>query len=217
MQDSEKGPSPCKVPSPAVRRRALLRRLTAAFEQVRSDYFPDWDRQHRWRLGLTRKSVEAWCDGKHRRITIGEARGYPHDVLESVLIHEICHSTGNRAHRGVWQRQMQTIADRAETMGRTAIAAYVREDVNRYIMKEHYSIRQMIEEDVKNDNGGIPFDVIMKKIADGQGMNLTEVFRLRSKARCRWVYDKEMRSIQHREECERKHDTQQAALESAAE
>jgi len=109
-------------------RRGELKR---AFEQVRSGFFPRWDRKRLWRVRAAPFLVaEGRCEIPRKTIFI---RKIPDsiDELKQLLIHEICHHNA-LGHEAKWFRNMEAAAQRAEAIGQEKMAKWIREEIESY-------------------------------------------------------------------------------------
>jgi len=103
--------------------------LRREFQQVRKTFFPRWDRAKVWKCRKVYDFYGAACccfDTKEVKVSVVG------DNLTLVLIHEICHAVGGTGHEEKWQRRMEKVAVRAERVGRSELAAQIREEIQRY-------------------------------------------------------------------------------------
>jgi len=130
-----------------------MERLYTAWDYIRKTYFPAWDKNNRWFIGL--KADLGECIGNH-----GQYGGCykPYKViyirhidesfmvinpskprlfrmpLNMVLVHEICHATtpGKGNHKAPWQNSMLLIANRAAELGNIKLSKQIKKEVKRY-------------------------------------------------------------------------------------
>ena len=55
--------------------------------------------------------------------------------LKVILIHEISHTTTRGFHGEEWIAQMKKTAERADQLGEIELAQFIREEVDRYVMR----------------------------------------------------------------------------------
>ena len=93
----------------------------AAFEFIRVNYFPKWDRSLEWKIvGIY---ADDGCDFENKTIKVKE----PQTSLK--IIHLIAHaSTASTRHSKKWKTRMEQAARRAEELGHPELAEEIRED-----------------------------------------------------------------------------------------
>lgn len=81
--------------------------FSAAVEEIRSTFFPDWDTDRKWTFERS-SEVSGYCDRDRKTILIGEpTENYD---LATLIIHEIAHATTNDRHDDEWQAEMRRVA-----------------------------------------------------------------------------------------------------------
>src|SRR5262245_17872383 len=111
---------------------ATRRRMLAAWEQVRRDYFPRWDPEGEWRLSLRAVGkIHGLCEPEKKTVTVCVIHDDP-DHRDCLLIHEICHVWGGGKHALGWQRRMTAAASRAQKLGRPQLAKLLEDEVKMY-------------------------------------------------------------------------------------
>ncbi len=119
-------------------------RLHKAYEHVRKTFFPEWDREHEWRIlecpeelgKLGGRGVDGVCDEQAKIIKISMARlTEDPDDLHELLIHEICHCNA-RGHGEDWQDAMLAKAKIADKLGQEELAERIRKDIDASVILE---------------------------------------------------------------------------------
>lgn len=106
--------------------------LQEAFENVRTMFFPRWDRQGAW-------SVEEVCDlpargkclRKDKTLLLRHAFK-DEDTLHCLLIHEICHAVTDEYHTQRWLMRYRKAGEQAKRMGLHRLAALILEEAELY-------------------------------------------------------------------------------------
>ena len=150
--------------------------LQRDFGIIKSQFFPRWDRDDRWRISMnSRRRVHGHCDGTRRVIEIVVRHTDP-DKRDGLLIHEICHAVAKGNHGKVWQRRMESAARRADDLGRHGLAKWLRQEVADYqnaedVTEEAYRIVQ----DWLTCNPGLSLAQVKRSLADLYGLLVSEV------------------------------------------
>ncbi|MBI5444667.1 MAG: hypothetical protein HY900_26060 [Deltaproteobacteria bacterium] len=109
--------------------------VLARFEQVRAQFFPEWDRRRRWRVRVVRDDahvVIASFEPAQRELQVRPTMAsMDSDTVEALLVHEIAHHV-SLWHGAKWQRRMLEAADAAESFGNDILAEKLRYDVEMY-------------------------------------------------------------------------------------
>ena len=109
------------------------RRFQEAFDLVRQVFFPRWDRKRLWRVqtvGNLDDSVGS-CDFTCRIIKAARVP-VDDDELAALLIHEIAHAATASYHAKRWLTRMKKAAQHAKTIGRSRLAALIRQEIDGY-------------------------------------------------------------------------------------
>ena len=159
------------------------REVRAAFQRIRRDFYPRWDRKRRWRLSIV-EDLHGACglaDPNTKTISIrkldGEAR--PEDSLELLLIHEIAHAVTNDGHGKKWLARMRAAAKRADDIGRPTAAQFLREEADAYEASPREGVRDVYArvEAVVWDAPQLSFDVVAEAVGREFGFSLQEIRR----------------------------------------
>ena len=114
------------------------KRFQRAFDQVRSDFFPRWDRDGKWRLELGTYSDSTheygYCVPQAKTIWVNPDATIPGMSTgpEWMLIHEICHAVTSGSHGESWKRRMRRAATRARELGNVVLAENLERNVAMY-------------------------------------------------------------------------------------
>jgi hypothetical protein len=170
--------------------------LKRAFEQVRSDLFPHWDRKGLWRVkAVPFLAPEGKCDILKKTILI---RKIPDSIseLKLLLIHEICHHNAS-GHGAKWYRNMQAVAQRAETIGQQEIAKLIRKEIEESQQGEVVraaTIYGTLADWILDAHGEVPFKRLVVRLAHDHGMSVKQL--LENYKRLRRIYDKEIKWLE---------------------
>ena len=130
-------------------------RLEKAFEYVRNNYFPGWDKRRRWKVedcseelnALSPRGVEGQCIRETKTIKINMTGDYVEDEDDFyvLLIHEICHCH-NLGHGESWQNLMFKTADVAWRLGHLILSSRICTDVhNKVTLDKHEEHRLQLK------------------------------------------------------------------------
>jgi hypothetical protein len=112
--------------------------LKKAFEQVRAEYFPRWDRTGKWRCRQMAIRQQRRGDGlcvpsTHTIYIAWKGKKWSREQRLGIIIHEICHALQVQAgHETAWQRRLAKAAGKAEATGDTALAHWLHREGLRY-------------------------------------------------------------------------------------
>jgi hypothetical protein len=170
--------------------------LKKAYEQVRSDYFPRWDRKGRWHCRQMAIRQQRRGDGlcvpsTHTIYIAWKGKDWSREQKLGVIIHEICHAMQVRSgHETAWQRRLARTAEKAESTGDVALARWLRQEVLRYQPSPRSltpkSVYGEIQDYVK-ETGTVPsFAVMVAEFSRSRAMTLREF--LKRYARTKQVY-----------------------------
>ncbi len=176
-------------------KKGTIDRLQKAFETVRRDYFPRWDKGKKWHLEYDNgRSAHGICDTATKTIWIGAAV-VPEREKELLLtiIHEICHSFHGCGglHGPSWQQKMRQKAHLAKQKGDEALAGLIQEDIEGYTScpeRIYASTVYNSIEQIVSDIPGIAYPDAIGRVAEKIGLYPHE---LETKyKRCKQVYQK---------------------------
>lgn len=146
------------------------------FLEIKHQFFPRWDRDHRWRISTrSRRKVEGCCEPERRVIEIA-VQYADQDKRDRLLIHEICHAVADGGHGNKWQDRMERAARRADDLGRDRLARLLREEIEEYQqgwkpVDEAYGIVQ----EWLTCNPDLTLAQVRQALADQYGLLVTEV------------------------------------------
>ena len=106
-------------------------KLSQAFQVVREQFFPKWDRAKRWRVrqvDYLDESQGKCCRDRKEIQILNFPDGEERNLL---LIHEIAHAF-DLGHEERWQARIKSALDTAEQLGRTELAGLLREELAQY-------------------------------------------------------------------------------------
>lgn len=110
----------------------MHRTLQQHIADLRTSFFPRWDRARCWRIRQVDDldGAEGSCDRRSKTIRLVVPPG--DDLLDAVLIHEISHAAASPDHGKRWQARMEQAAQTADAMGRAGLAKLLREEIQGY-------------------------------------------------------------------------------------
>ena len=108
------------------------RHLAEAFQTVRQQFFPRWERAGRWRLRQVADLDAAQGECSREDHTIRITHLPEGDEGTVLLIHEIGHAVANGGHGKNWQARMEQAAVIAEDAGRKELAGLLRKEIAGY-------------------------------------------------------------------------------------
>jgi hypothetical protein len=166
---------------------AMTPELKAAWDAIRRDFFPLWDRRGLWELhiGECPATCRGYCYRSRRVITIRQVPDDP-DQRDRLLIHEICHAATRCGHRPAWLRRMEQAAARALENGRGRLRELLLEEVQVWKKKPWVPTDAKIYgelEDFTREKPELPYLVICKRVAANWDMSLAAFRRKYSRAR----------------------------------
>lgn len=90
--------------------------------------------------------MQGHCDRERRVIEVVVQHTDP-DKRDGLLIHEICHAVAKGSHGKAWKRRMESVARRADDLGRDGLAQWLRQEIANYqeageVTEEAYQIVQ---------------------------------------------------------------------------
>jgi hypothetical protein len=173
-------------------------RLEQLFQQVRSKFFPRWDRTRRWLLrpmtaSQARDGDDARCDPVTCTIYFAPKLGRRNRLLTTgILVHEICHALHPRSgHGDPWQRRLMQAAGKAEALGEPELARWLRDEVRGYqtppgrmtARSTYHEIREFVRE------SGVlpPFETLVEEFSRSRSISCGEF--LKRYPRARKVYE----------------------------
>ncbi|MGA8830550.1 MAG: hypothetical protein ACLQT6_16420 [Desulfomonilaceae bacterium] len=116
--------------------------LESVYNQIKNDYFPRWDCNNEWQLKFVDDlhGAQASCSSELKTITLVKdcfihQSAFKINQLKVILIHEISHTTTRGFHGEEWITQMEKTAERADQLGEIELAQFIREEVDRYVMR----------------------------------------------------------------------------------
>jgi hypothetical protein len=165
--------------------------LKSAYQYIRKEYFPLWDKKCQWRIKLDKNDPrEGLCDLENKEITISSIPESETD-LHLLLIHEICHFV-SPTHGSKWQKRMTKVAERADRIGRNVLAEAIRNQIKFYVnvSNSEISLKHVYNaiEDAVGESLNSSFEQIIEYVADSVGCTQEEL--MKSAKRARKVYDR---------------------------
>ena len=94
--------------------------LEVAFQKVKQNYFPRWDRAGEWKI---KKMEMHFTCGKKMRTRFFQGRCEPWtktifivftsniETLEGIIIHEVCHAIAGTLHTNRWKERMLKVIE----------------------------------------------------------------------------------------------------------
>jgi hypothetical protein len=104
--------------------------LKRVFREIKSDYFPKWDKKGNWKV-IRSNHKFSHCYRDNRTIRIGQI--YPGLCdLRCLLCHEITHAVTSSGHNKKWQTRYLKVAKLAEKYGDKELAEQIRNNLKMY-------------------------------------------------------------------------------------
>lgn len=105
-------------------------------QHIASDFFPRW-RASRWRFQIGDPpgcpGGDGWCDKDGHTVWIASAVAEgDRDERDRTVIHEVCHAVTTIAHKKMFLGRLGRAAQRADEVGRLALAALLQLEVSLY-------------------------------------------------------------------------------------
>ncbi|MDB5341932.1 MAG: hypothetical protein JWP89_309 [Schlesneria sp.] len=162
--------------------------LDDQFNDIRVNYFPNWDKACHWKLDYgTRTQTRGntgYCDSAAKMIYL-DSRTVPRmsDAGQvAFIIHEICHEVGAAYHNRGWAERMEKAAQRAEILDQVDVARIIRSEIYSYfgngLTLEYNSagIHDYAQE-VVHRNSEITFDELIRKTSNFFGYRASKISR----------------------------------------
>ena len=146
------------------------------FEDIRSLYFPRWDRQREWTavfgdLAQCRSNT-GFCDIDAKTIYLDRRAiiGMSDAGVRAFLIHEICHDVAAAHHNRTWARRMERAAARAEELNEAEVAEILCSDVYSYAgngVLADYDLCGVLDyvEELIDREPSVDFATVLKRVA----------------------------------------------------
>ena len=146
------------------------------FLDIKSLYFPRWDRANLWRVSTkSKRRLLGHCDRDRMVIEIVARHADP-DERGRLVIHEICHAVARGSHGKAWQGRMVRAARRADELGRSSLANMLRREVADYqLAVEGVEEAYQTVEDWLVDQQDLTLAQVKRSLADQYGLLLSEV------------------------------------------
>ncbi len=150
--------------------------IHAIFEEIRSLYFPRWDRRREWTAVIGDvdrcRNNTGFCDGGAKTIYVDRLAliRMSHAGVRALLIHEICHDVGAAFHNRKWATRMERAASRAEELDESDVARILRSDVFSYAgngVLADYSLRNVVDyaEDLADSRSSPDYATVVRHVA----------------------------------------------------
>jgi len=146
----------------------MIEKLRSAFQDVKEQYFPHWDKNNSWVISINPPDPDdfhayAQCDLKTRTIYFDLKLEPPMDYLITLLIHEISHAVTKDSHGNKWKKRYLKVSEVAVKNGYTNIAENIRRDL--YL---HENIPKLYADTV--------YSYVKELVKDDPEMTLEEIF-----------------------------------------
>ena len=163
--------------------------LKHIFDEIRSLYFPNWDRHREWSavfgsLEQCRDGNTGYCDSNAKVIYLDEktVRMMSESGFRAFLIHEICHDAGAANHNRAWATRMEQAAKLAESLNEPETARIVRCEIFAYGgtgVLANYDLPNVMDyaEEVVGQNCSIGLDAAIRDVAKYFGHSSAKVRR----------------------------------------
>ena len=163
-------------------------KIDTIFEEIRSLYFPRWDRQREWTVVFgcdqqCRRNT-GFCDSAVKTIYLDEQslRNMSDAGRRAFLIHEICHDVGAASHNRKWAKRMEGSATRADELNEPEVAEIMRSDIYSYCeagVLEDYSLHNVLDyiEELIGINASFDYHTVLRRIARYYGHSIAKVQR----------------------------------------
>ncbi|MBW2346116.1 MAG: hypothetical protein JRF53_19400 [Deltaproteobacteria bacterium] len=166
-----------------------------AFEYVRQNFFPKWDRKGQWTIKIDSDLPSLGrCFQDQKTISLGSVSD-SNDELHLLIIHKICH-TSIPNHGKKWLGRMAKAANTAKEIGRTKLSQMIQKEVALY-KDESILTAQNIYNQIGDAILDVPeasYEVVIKIISREVGIYPNELEKCYK--RCRKVYDRNKQWIQ---------------------
>lgn len=162
--------------------------LAKLFAEIRSVYFPRWDRRLEWIATFSaddeRHNNTGYCDSVDKTIYLDERQILlmSEAGVTAFLIHEICHDVGAAFHNRRWAKRMELAATRADMLGESEVARIVRSEVFSYAgngVRDDYGLHNVRDfaEELIALNPSMDHAAAIKRIAKYFGYTPSKVKR----------------------------------------
>ncbi len=163
-------------------------KIDVIFEEIRSLYFPRWDRQRRWTAVFAdahqRRDNTGYCDTNAKTIYLDgrSVRTMSDAGVRAILIHEICHDVGAAHHNRAWATLMERTAQRAEELNESDVAKILRSDIYSYGCAgalADYDLYTVLDyaEELIGRNPSMDYDTAVRRVARYFGHSPAKVRR----------------------------------------
>ncbi|PKN68507.1 MAG: hypothetical protein CVU54_14410 [Deltaproteobacteria bacterium HGW-Deltaproteobacteria-12] len=195
-------------------------RLQNAFQYVRENFFPRWDRSKQWIINLDHSLASTGlCDFREKKIAISRLPVSENKLL-LIIIHEICHSYTMKVrkfyrntHGKAWQKRMLTIAELAKKKSNLDLHEMIIQHIEEYQKSEILKASDIYErmEDILMDSyyeshEFLAYKTIVQIIASEIGVSGNELIECykkfqdeykKAKERIFQTFDKDNKFFQH--------------------
>ena len=155
---------------------------------VRTRYFPRWDKRREWRISFgTRSQLRdntGYCDAKMKVVYLDRKAfsSMSVDGKRAFIIHEICHDVGAASHNRRWAIRMERAARVAGQSGEGEVADILRDEIYSYFgngLSLEYKSSGVLDylDELLSNNPGLSLDTIRKRVARFFGYRISKIDR----------------------------------------
>jgi hypothetical protein len=156
------------------------------FEEVRTTFFPRWDRGRLWKVEVAHDldGAQGKCYPNTKTIKILD--GMTGLDLTALLIHEIAHAAVNVWHGGRWRARMLVAAEQAERLGKGKLAQVLRKQVAQYGNPDSEVTPTMVYDEIEDilwQRPGAEFEQVVDFLRRDVGLSREDFVRRYRRAR----------------------------------
>lgn len=135
---------------------------------------PEWTQGTNWSVKVYPGT--GFCDRRTRTIVVGTQDG---SSLQVLLVHEIAHALSVDAHDSQWRAEVESMIDRATSLGEASLASDLRLHLNWVFSPEAYDVScdDILDEirQAAGDNPEWSYETVIRAVAQGYGQTSVQI------------------------------------------